>query len=58
MLLVDMKGRCLVGSDDNVNDANEKSTGSSIPVFGMSGNIGYGYAADDGAGSLNGWLGS
>ncbi len=44
---------CLVGSNDNTNDANEKSTGSSIPVFGMCGNIGYGYAAGNGNGSLN-----
>jgi hypothetical protein len=41
------KGRCLVGSDDNANDANEKNTGSSTPVFGVCGNVGYGYATDN-----------
>jgi hypothetical protein len=41
------KGRCLVGSNDDADDANEKSTGNFVPVFGMCGNIGYGHAADD-----------
>ena len=51
------KGRCLVGFDDDADDANEKSTESSIPVLGMCGNVGNGYAADDCNGSLNGWFG-
>jgi hypothetical protein len=42
-----VKGRYLVGSNYDANDANEKSTGSSKPVFGMCSNVGYGYAADD-----------
>ncbi len=46
------KGMCLVGSIDDANEANEKSTGSSVPVFGMCGNLGYRYAAEDGNGSL------
>ncbi len=52
------KGRCLVCSNDDANDANEKSTGSSVPVFGMCGNVGYGYAAYHGNCSLNNWFGS
>ncbi len=48
------KGRCLVGSDDDADDANEKYTGSSAPVLSMCGNVGNGYAADNGNGSLNG----
>jgi hypothetical protein len=51
------KERHLVGSDDNADDANEKSTGSSVPDMGMCGNVGDGYAADDSNGSLNGWFG-
>jgi hypothetical protein len=51
------KGRCLVGSNDNADDANEKSTGSSVPVLGVCGGIGNGYVADNGNGSLNGWFG-
>jgi hypothetical protein len=33
-------GRCLVGSNDNANNANdnEKSTGRSVPVFSVCGN--------------------
>jgi hypothetical protein len=42
------KGRHLVGSDDNTDDANVKSTGSSVPVLGMCGDVGNGYAADNG----------
>jgi hypothetical protein len=34
------KGMCLVGSDDDADDADEKSTGRSIPVLGMCCNIG------------------
>jgi hypothetical protein len=51
------KGMCLVGSNDNANDANQKSTGSSVPVFGVCGNIGYGYAADNSDSSIIGWFG-
>ena len=52
------KGRCLVGSNDDVNYANEKSTGSSIPVLGVCGNVDNGYTADNGNGSLSrGWFG-
>jgi hypothetical protein len=48
------RGRCLVGSDDDADDANEKSTGSSIPVLGMCDDIGNGYSADNSDGSLIG----
>ncbi len=48
------KGRCLVGSIVNANDANEKCTRSSVPVFGVCGNVGNGYTVDDGDGYLNG----
>ncbi len=34
------KERCLVGSNDDADDANEKSTGNSVPVLGMCGNVG------------------
>jgi hypothetical protein len=34
------KRRCLVSSNDNANDANEKSTGNSVPVLGTCGNVG------------------
>jgi hypothetical protein len=50
------KGRCLVGSDDDAVDATEKSTGSSIPVLGVCGNIGNGNASDNSNVSLNGWF--
>ncbi len=43
------KGRCLVGSDDHTDDANEKGTGCSIPVLHVCGNIGNGHAADHGS---------
>jgi hypothetical protein len=52
------KGRCLVGSNDNTDDTNEKSTRSFVPVWGMCGNLGNGYAADNSNGSLNGWFSS
>ncbi len=52
------KGRCLVGFNDDDDDANEKSTGSSVSVLGMCGNVGNGYIADNSNGSLNGWFGS
>jgi hypothetical protein len=44
------KGRCLVGSNDDADDANEKSIESSVLVFGMCCKAGHGYAADDGNG--------
>jgi hypothetical protein len=47
------KGRCLVGSDDDTDDANEKCTGSSVTVLGMCGNIGNGHAAHNGNGTFN-----
>ncbi len=47
------KGRRLVGSDDNTDNANEKSTGCSIPVLSMHGNVGNGHAADNGDGAFN-----
>jgi hypothetical protein len=49
-------GMHLVGSDDDTDDANEKSTASSVPVLGMCGNVGNGYTADDDDGFLNGWF--
>jgi hypothetical protein len=51
------KGRHLVGSDDDTDDANEKSTGCSIPVMGMCGDVGNGHIADNGDGTLNLWFG-
>jgi hypothetical protein len=48
----------MVGSGDKADDANEKSTGCSIPVLGVCGNLGNGYTADNGNGSPNGWFGS
>ena len=50
------KGRHLVNSNDEAYDAYEKSRGSSIPALGMCGNIGNGYATDNGNGSLNSWF--
>ncbi len=46
------KGRHLVGSDDNTDDADEKSTGCSV-LLGMCGDVGNRHAADDGNGTLN-----
>ncbi len=46
------KGRRLVGSNDDTDDANEKGTGCSVPVLGVYGNVGHGHAADDGNGTL------
>jgi hypothetical protein len=46
------KGRHLVGSDDDADYANEKSTGCSVPVLDVYGNLGNGHAAD-GGGILN-----
>ncbi len=51
------KGRCLVGSNDHTDDANEKGTGCSVPVLCMWGNVGNGHAADHGDGDLNYWFG-
>ncbi len=51
------KGRSLVGSNDNTDDANEKSTGCSIPVLSVRGNVGNGHAPDDGNGAFNCRLG-
>jgi hypothetical protein len=34
------KGRCLVGSNGNADDANEKNTEGSVPVLGVCGNVG------------------
>jgi hypothetical protein len=47
------KRRCLVGSNDNTDDANEKSTGCSVTVLSVRGNVGNGHAADDGNGAFN-----
>jgi hypothetical protein len=34
------KGRCLVGSNEDADEANEKSTGCSVPVLTVCGNVG------------------
>ncbi len=47
------KGGFLVGCNDDTDDANEKSTGSSIPVLSMSGDLGNGHAANGGNGFFN-----
>ncbi len=47
------KGRPLVGSNDNTDDANENSTGCSILVLGVCGNVGNRHAADDRNGAFN-----
>jgi hypothetical protein len=52
------KGRYLVGSNDDTDDANEKSTGCSIPVLSMCGNVGNGHAADHRNGTFNCRFGS
>jgi hypothetical protein len=52
------KGGRLVGSNDNTDDANEKSTGISVPVLIMCGNIGNGHAADHGNGTFDCRFGS
>jgi hypothetical protein len=51
------KGRHVVGSNDDADDANKKSTVSSIPVLGVCSNVGIGYTADNGDGPLNPWFG-
>ncbi len=52
------KGRCLIGSNDNTDDANEKGAGCSIPVLSMCGNVGNGHAADHGNAAFYCWFGS
>jgi hypothetical protein len=47
------KGRHLVGFDDDTDDANEKSTGCTVPVLSMRGGVGNGHAADNGNGAFN-----
>ncbi len=51
------KGRRLVRSNDNTDDANEKGTGYSIPVLCVSVDVGNGHAADNGNGAFNCRLG-
>ncbi len=46
------KGRFLVGSNDDTDDANEKSTGCPVLILGMCGDVGNGHAADNGNGTL------
>ena len=46
------KGRHLVGSNDDTDDANEKGTGCSVPVLSMCGDVGNGHAADHGNGAF------
>ena len=53
-----MKGRCLVGSNDDTDDANEKGTGCSILVLSMCGKVGNGHTADHGNGAFHCWFGS
>ncbi len=52
------KGRHLVGSNDDTDDANEKGTGCSVPVLSVSGNVGNGHAADHADGAFYCWFGS
>jgi hypothetical protein len=52
------KGRRLVGFYDNTDDANEKSTGCSVLVLSMCGDIGNGHAADHGNGTFDCRFGS
>ncbi len=52
------KGRRLVGSDVDTDDADEKGTGYSVPVLSICCNLGNGYAADHGNGAFNCWFGS
>jgi hypothetical protein len=49
------KGRHLVGSNDNTDDANDKSTGCSIPVLSACGNVGNRHAADHDNGAFYCW---
>jgi hypothetical protein len=43
---ISAKGKRLVGSNDDNNDANEKGTGCSIPVLNVCVNVDNGHAAD------------
>jgi hypothetical protein len=52
-----MKGRRLVGSNDDTDDADENSTGYVVPVLGVCGNVGNGQTADNSNGTLNFWFG-
>ncbi len=52
------KGRHLVGFDDDADDANEKSTGCSVPVLRVCGNVSNGHAAAHGGGAFNCRFGS
>ncbi len=52
------KGRHLVGSNDDTDDADEKGTGCSVSVLTMCGNIGNVHAADHGNGAFYCWFGS
>ncbi len=52
------KGRCLVCSNDNTDDANEKGTGCSLSVLSMCGDVGTGHTADHGNGGFYFWFGS
>jgi hypothetical protein len=53
-----MKQRCLVGSNDNTDDANEKDTECSVPVLSMCGTVGNGHAADHGNCAFYCWFSS
>ncbi len=52
------KGRCLVGYNDDTDDANKKGTGYSVKVLSMCGNVGNGHTADHGNGAFYCWFGS
>ncbi len=52
------KGRHLVCSNDDTDDAGGKGTGCSIPVLSMCGNVDNGHAADHGDGVFHCWFGS
>ncbi len=52
------KGRRLVGSNDDTEDANEKGTRCSVLVLSMCGNVGNGHAADHDNGAFNCRFGS
>ncbi len=47
------KGWHMVDSNDDTDDANEKSTGCSVPVLGVCSNISNRHAADDGDCTFN-----
>jgi hypothetical protein len=52
------KGRCLVCSNDDTDDANEEGTGCSVPVLSVCSNVGNGHAADHGDGAFYCWFGN